>query len=186
MRRSEVVRRGHRAEREIDVQFVGIGIVVPQFVARERLEAAVMDAVRQGDVGQRLVGYREVPEVLGVETVPRLVALVVPEVRTARGNALVGAKEWIELTRQPALGHGEGEPTGLGPVRIVARRWMELVIGMRLRHDRLLEGATHTFCFVRTVTLLPLSGTLGAEVTGVGEPRVDRLGDDGGRRAERE
>ena len=45
-----------------------------------------------------------------------------------------GPEERVELAGQPALGHGEREPAGLGPVRIVARRRVELVVGVRCRH----------------------------------------------------
>ena len=112
----------------------GVGVVVGERVAPEGLHAAVGDAVGERDVGQWLVGDREVPELAGVEDVRRGAAGVVPEERPGREHALIGPEERVELPRQPALGDGEGEPAGLGPVRVVAGRRVELVVWVLLAH----------------------------------------------------
>ena len=106
----------------------GVRIVVRHCVAPQRLQAPVGDAVGQRDVGQGLVGQRQMPELAGVQGVGRRVRGVVPEEGPGREHALVGPEERVELPGQPALGHGEGEPAGLRPERIVAGRRMKLVI----------------------------------------------------------
>ena len=70
------------------------------------------------------------PELPSVEGIGRAVASVVPEEGPAGDDLLIGTEERIELPRQPALGHGEGEPAGLGPVGVIAGRRVELVVLM--------------------------------------------------------
>ena len=56
--RTEVVRWGDRRELEIDVELIAIGVVELHAVPVLRLDALVVDAVRETNIGQRLVRYR--------------------------------------------------------------------------------------------------------------------------------
>ena len=79
-------------------------------------------------------GIGQVPELSGVEACRRVRPVSSQKKAPADEHALVGPEERVELPGQPALGNGEGEPAGLGPVRIVAGRRMELVVRVVLGH----------------------------------------------------
>ena len=52
---AQVVRIADRVEGQMDLDLLGVGIEVVDLVAAEGLEAAIVDAVREPDVGQVLV-----------------------------------------------------------------------------------------------------------------------------------
>lgn len=76
----QVVGRADRFILEPDLDLGIVGVEVVHFVPRERLEAAVADAVGQLEIGAVCVLRQgQVPEVLGVDAVPHLVARRVPQ-----------------------------------------------------------------------------------------------------------
>ena len=102
---AESVGRADALEGEVHLDLRVVGIEVVELVASERLHAAIADAVGELEVGEvRARGEGQVPEVLGIEAVPDVLAGLVPEECAARGHALVGAEEGVELARDPSLG----------------------------------------------------------------------------------
>ena len=113
------------------------------------VEHAVREAVGEPEVRQRTVGHRQVPELLVVAAVPRLVAFVVPQQGGRRAHAEVGPEERVQPAREPAVGDPEREPVRLAPIGVVGRGGMELVVGMQRfsPFDRRRSGAHSTVTF---------------------------------------
>jgi hypothetical protein len=82
----------------VHLDLLVVGVEVVELVLAEGLEALVTNAVREAEIRQvRALGQGQVPEILGVETVPDLRTGLVPEEGAARGDVLVGSEEGVEL-----------------------------------------------------------------------------------------
>src|SRR5690242_873925 len=79
----ESVRRPDGGEGQIDRDLVAVRVLILHGVFLAGLQAPITDAVGERNVGQRGLGERQVPEILGVPAIPDLVTLLVPEIRTS-------------------------------------------------------------------------------------------------------
>jgi hypothetical protein len=130
---AESVRFAESLVGEMDLDLLAILVHIVDLVPRERLEAFVVDPVLELDVDELLVfGDREMPKVFVVEAVVELGARVVPQDAGTRRDALILPEEGIDLSGELAFRDCEGEPASLGPEGIIARRGVEMIVGVHV------------------------------------------------------